>query len=58
MALFNSLVWLVGIICAGWVIFDVWAQSKESTGMKVVWTILAVVFSIVTAIVYYFLRKR
>ncbi|MEN8201776.1 MAG: PLDc N-terminal domain-containing protein [Bacteroidota bacterium] len=47
------------LICAIWVIYDVWAKQKNlSGGKKVLWTILALVFSILTAIVYYFVRKK
>jgi len=50
---------LVGLVCAIWVIYEVWANNKKlTTGMKVLWTVLAVVFSIITAIVYWFMHKR
>ena len=59
MALLGTLLWIVGIICAVWVIYDVWAkQGKMGTGMKVVWTIAALLFSILTAIIYYFVVAK
>jgi len=59
MALLNTLLWILGVICAIWVIYDVFANNKRlSTGMKILWTILALVFSIITAIVYYFVYKK
>ena len=59
MALLGNLIWLIGLICAVWVIYDVWTKNKKlSDGMKILWTILAVIFSIITAIVYYFIHKK
>lgn len=50
---------LIGLICAVWVIYDVWAKQKGlDTVMKIIWTIAALFFSIITAIVYYLLVKR
>ena len=55
----NSVVGIIGLICAIWVIYDVWANNKKlSDGMKIVWTVLAVIFSIITAIVYYFVGRK
>lgn len=59
MALLTTIVYIVGILCAVWVIYDVFAKNKGlSTGMKVLWTVLALFFSIITAIVYYFVYKN
>ncbi len=45
---------VIALICAVWVIYDVFAkQKKMKTGKKVIWTVLALLFSIITAIVYY-----
>lgn len=55
----KSIIGLIGLICAVWVIYDVLANNKKlSTGMKVLWIICAFFFSIITAIVYYFVEKR
>lgn len=55
----NAIIWLVGIICAIWVIVDVFTKNKKlSTGMKVLWTVLAIFFSILTAIVYFFIGRK
>jgi len=55
----KSIIGIIAIVCAVWVIYDVWAvQKKMSGGTKVLWTILAIVFSIITAIVYYFMKKK
>lgn len=54
-----SLWWLLGLVAAIWVIYDVFTQQKKfSTEKKVIWTILAVFFSIITAIAYYFMVKK
>jgi hypothetical protein len=38
-----------------WVIYDVFTKNKKlDDGLKVLWTVLAIVFSVITAIVYYF----
>ena len=55
----GSIVGLIALICAIWVIYDVWVNNRSaSTVMKVVWTVLAVFFSIITAIVYYFIGRK
>jgi len=55
----GNLWYVIGLACAVWVIYDVWAVNKRmSDGDKIIWTILAIFFSIVTAIIYYFLKKR
>ena len=52
---FGTIGWIVGLAAMIWVIYDVFSnQKKLSTGMKVLWTVFAVLFSIITAIVYYF----
>lgn len=59
MALFGSLIGLIALLCAIWVIYDVLANNKKlSTGMKVVWIVCALFFSIITAIVYYFVGRK
>lgn len=55
----GTIMWLVAVAAAIWTIYHVWTQNKQdSQGMKIVWTVLAVFFSIITAIVYYFVRAR
>lgn len=53
---YESILGIVALVFAILVIYDVFAnQKKMSTGMKVLWTVLALLFSIVTGIVYYFI---
>ncbi len=56
---FNMIIGIIALVCAIWVIYDVWAKNtRDDTVIKILWTILALVFSIVAAIIYYFVRKR
>jgi hypothetical protein len=49
---------IVALICAIYVIVEVWTkQPGMGTGEKAVWTVAALFFSIITAIVYYFMKK-
>ena len=55
----SALLWAIGVACAIYVIYDVWANnSKLSDGQKILWTVFALLFNIVTAIVYYVTQKR
>jgi len=55
----GKIVGIVALICAVWVIYDVLVNNKGlSSGMKVVWIVCAVFFSIITAIVYYLVEKN
>ena len=54
----NNLLGLVALACAVWVIYEVWmVQKNKNTVEKLIWTVAALVFSILTAIVYYFTKK-
>jgi len=56
---FGSILYIIALLCAIWVIYDVLVNQKRmSTGMKILWIVLAVVFSIITAIIYYFIGRR
>lgn len=53
--MFGNIFGLIALACMVLVIYDVAAnQKKMDTTQKVLWIIASVVFSIVTAIVYYF----
>ena len=50
----QPILWIVALLCALWVIYDVWMNNRKADKiMKIVWTLLAVFFNIITAIVYY-----
>ncbi len=50
---------IIGLICMIWVIYDVVAVNRKlSSTAKVIWIICAVLFSVITAIIYYFVEKR
>jgi prolipoprotein diacylglyceryltransferase len=58
MPMFGGFWWLVGLIAAVWVIYDILANQKNmDSTKKLIWIICAVIFSIITAIVYYFFVK-
>lgn len=59
MAILGSIIGIIALVCAIWVIYDVLANNKGlSTVAKVIWVICALLFSIITAIVYYFIGRR
>jgi hypothetical protein len=50
---FGSIMGIIALIAAIWVIYDVLVYNRHlSTGMKVLWIICALFFSIITAIIY------
>ena len=54
----ETVVGIIALICAVWVIYDVLVNNKGlSDGMKLFWIVFAVFFSIITAIVYYFIGR-
>jgi len=54
----GKIFWLISTVCAIWVIYDVWEKQKQmDKTLKIVWTAAAIVFNVLTAIVYYFLVK-
>lgn len=51
----GRLVAIIAFFAAVWVIYDLWSKNKRlSDTEKLVWTIAAIAFSIITAIIYYF----
>ncbi len=57
--IFGGILGIVALVCAIWVIYDVWTQnSKLSQTHKIIWTVCAIIFSIITAAVYYFTQKK
>jgi len=56
---FGWLFGIIAIIAAIWVIYDVFVNNKRlSDGMKVLWIISAVIFNIITAIIYYLIGRN
>ncbi|HJX50625.1 MAG TPA: hypothetical protein VJ438_04130 [Candidatus Nanoarchaeia archaeon] len=59
MNLLQNVLSVVAVLCAIWVIYDVLAHNKKlKTEIKVLWIVCAILFSIITAIVYYFVYKK
>ena len=48
---------IVALLCCIYVIYSAWTSNK-STGSKVLWTIFALFFSIITAIVWVIQNKK
>lgn len=56
---YHNLLGTLAVLAAIWVIYDVAVNNKRlSDGMKVLWIILAVLFSIITAIIYYLIGRN
>jgi hypothetical protein len=57
--MWGALIGIIALVCAVWVIYDVFANNRRlSDGLKIVWTVCAILFSILTAIIYYLVYKR
>ncbi len=59
--MFEGIIGLISLISAIWVIYDVFAVNKKlrkDALLKIIWTIAAILFSIITAIIYYLVYKR
>jgi hypothetical protein len=57
--IFNFIIGIIALACAIWVIYDVLSnQKKMKTGKKAIWIICAVLFNIITAVVYYLVVKK
>ncbi len=55
----GTILGIIAIIAAIWVIYDVLVNNKGlSDGMKVLWIVCAVLFSIITAIIYYLFGRN
>ena len=56
---FDWLFGVVALIAIIWVIYDVLVNNKRlSEGMKVLWVVCAILFNIITAIIYYFVGRE
>lgn len=54
----GKLIYILGIVCAVWVIYDVWSKNTRLNNTnKIIWTVFAIIFSVLTAIVYYVTQK-
>ncbi|MEM1328369.1 MAG: hypothetical protein AAGI23_20610 [Bacteroidota bacterium] len=49
---------IIALIAFIWVVYNAWFVNRSlSTTAKVLWSVAAFFFSIVTAVVYYFVEK-
>ena len=59
MALYGTALGILAFVCAVWVIYDVLVKNKGlSQTAKIVWIVCAIFFSIITAVVYYFIGRK
>lgn len=50
---------IIAFICAVYVIYNVWVANPHPSMLgKIGWTVAAVIFNIITAIVYYFVGNK
>ena len=57
--IYGGVVGLIALVCAVWVIYEVLVNQKSmDSTKKLIWIICAVLFSIITAIVYYLVVKK
>ena len=55
---YETIIGVLALVAAIWVIYDVLMVNKRlSDGMKIIWIILAIFFSIITAIIYYLIGR-
>ena len=55
----GGVIGVIAVLAAVWVIYDVMVNNRRlSDGMKVLWIVCAVLFSIITAIVYYLVGRN
>ncbi len=55
----NPFFWIISVIAAVWVIVDVLKhQTKMEQNQKIIWIVCAILFTVITAIVYYFVVKQ
>ncbi|MBW6442355.1 PLD nuclease N-terminal domain-containing protein [Patescibacteria group bacterium] len=56
---YGTIIGIIALILAIWVIYDVLTNNKKlSDGMKALWIICAIFFSIITAVIYYFVGRN
>lgn len=56
---YGTIIGIIALIAAIWVIYDVLVNNKGlSDGMKILWVILAIFFSIITAVIYYLVGRN
>ena len=59
MVLGVTIIGVLALLCAVWVIYDVFVhQKKMDNTKKVIWVVCGILFSVITAIVYYFIVKK
>ncbi len=55
---FVFLIEVLAVLCAIWVIYDIWTNSQKELPIKILWTVAALVFSVLAAIIYAATKRR
>jgi len=56
---YGTILGIIALIAAILVIYDVLVNNKRlSNGMKITWIVCAIIFSIITAIIYYLVGRN
>ena len=56
-----SILAILGLILTIFIIYDIWAKNNQlDSTQKLIWTLAAVFFNVITAIIYFFayIQKR
>jgi hypothetical protein len=49
---------ILSLVAAVWVIYHVWSKNHRLSDVaKIIWTVAAILFSVLTAIVYYIVER-
>lgn len=54
---FFGIIYILSLIAMVWVIYDV-IKSPMPNDKKIIWIVLAILFSIITAVIYYIIEKN
>ena len=55
----GGVIGVIAVLAAVWVIYDIIVNNKRlSDGMKVLWAVCAVLFSIITAVIYFLVGRN
>lgn len=55
----KGLIGAIALVSCIWVIYDVWSnQPQKNTNEKLLWTISALLFNIITAVLYFIYGRR
>jgi NhaP-type Na+/H+ or K+/H+ antiporter len=53
-----GIIGILALVCAIYVIYDVWNDRYMPTNTRLLWTIMALLFNIITAVIYLIQKKK